>query len=107
MNTAWFLAGYAFALAGQLGDCWTTEVALSHGFVEVNKVVNWLTKKVGSTGVTLLKVIGLAQAVPVLVFELTHQDVLAAVIVFAAVGAVGFAAAIGNYLGLRKKNIKL
>ena len=107
MNPFWMIASYAFALLGQLSDCWTTEVGLSHGLAEGNKIATWFTNKIGNTGLTLLKCIGLAQLFPVLAFEFAHQNVLAFVVPAVAVGVIGWVAGITNYLLLKKNKISL
>lgn len=49
------LAGLVFAaIAGILGDAYTTAVGLSHGEVEGNKIEKFLFSKVGQAGATFI-----------------------------------------------------
>ncbi len=54
-DIVFFIAGAA-AMIGQFMDVRTTEVALTHGFVEANKLGAWLIKKIGIGFVYPLKV---------------------------------------------------
>ena len=107
MNPILMIASYAFALTGQLADTWTTEAGLNGGLKEANKIAIWLTSKIGVTGISILKCVGLAQALPVLVFELTGQNTTYFAAIAIPVGIIGFVAGIKNYLLLKKSNIKL
>jgi hypothetical protein len=93
------------ALAGQLGDCYTTEVSLAHGMVEGNPIAAWLQKKIGQTGLTILKCAGAAITLPMLttIFAgITYGCVVAGII-----GGIGVFATVKNYLLMRKNHIPL
>lgn len=106
MSLPLIAVSFTFGLLGQLSDCITTEKGLAHGLAESNKIMTWLTGKIGVTGVTLLKVIGLAQVAPVAAYMIS-QDWTAFIVVAFAVGVVGWYAGIKNYLLLKKNKISI
>jgi hypothetical protein len=107
----WYIFGMAvsaaFALLGQLSDCYTTEVGLAGGMKEANSIAIWLTNKIGNTGLTLLKCIGLAQGLPILAYEASGQDPVVFIVAAGVAGAIGWVAGIENYLLNKKYGIKL
>jgi hypothetical protein len=106
MTETWLLLGYAVALLGQLSDTYTTERGLAHGLVEVNGAVKWIVSKIGNTGITLLKCVGLAQVFPAVVY-IASKSVAYALLAFGAAAVIGWAAGITNYLQLRKAKVSL
>lgn len=98
---------YAIGLAGQLGDCYTTEIGLAHGLAEGNPIAKWIVSKIGNTGATLLKCVGFATVFPMLSYILSHQLVWAFVGAEIPVIGLGWYASVTNYLLLKKNKIAL
>lgn len=96
----------AIALAGQLGDSYTTEVGLTHGLKEENSVANWIVSKIGVTGITILKCVGFAMAAPVVTYALSHSLPIALTVAGVA-AAQGLTATVMNYLTMKKAGISL
>jgi hypothetical protein len=107
MNVALIFVALSAAELGQLGDSYTTERGLAGGLKEGNPVASWIVSKIGVTGMTLLKVIGLAQAVPVLAYVLTGYNETYLTLVAGIVGVEGIVATVLNYLTMKKAGIKL
>lgn len=87
-------AAVAASVAGQLSDVYTTSVANSHGWTETVAAPAAILKKLGITGLTIVKVVGLAIAAPLLttIIELHFKGPG-----YAAGSAVAFAAAVGGF----------
>lgn len=100
----YFLA-VALALVGQAADCYTSQVGLAHGGKEANPILRFIISHAGFTGMWLFKVLGYAFLFPVIsdaVGGLWYGQAGA----FVAAGW-GFLAGVINYIGLRKRGIKL
>ena len=104
MDVLAFIA-VALALAGQMGDCYTTEIALAHGMSEGNPIARWLTSHIGNTGLTLLKCVGAAIVLPMVTMILGGYELSA--IIAGVIAVIGFVAAGLNYRLMRKHNIPL
>jgi hypothetical protein len=101
----------ALALAGQLLDVITTEVALSHGWTETVAAPLAVLKKLGSTVLAVVKIVGLGIVVPLLtaIIELHFNapGYLTGSIVGFVSAAVGFYAGIKNYILLKAAKISI
>lgn len=89
--------------AGQYLDARTTEVGLSSGFQEGNAIGSFLLKKLGVTGLYVLKCAALP-AVAGIMYGFYGKAGIVADLVFAG---LGFAAGIRNYLMLRKNKVSV
>ena len=95
----------ALALAGQMSDCYTTEIALAHGMAEGNPIARFLTAHIGNTGITLLKCVGAAIVLPMTTMIVAGYELSA--IVAGVIAVIGFVAAGLNYRLMRKHGIPL
>lgn len=93
------------ALAGQLLDARTTQVGLANGDTEDNSIMAGLVKKIGIGGFYGFKA-GFAIGGTLLCAWASLGLQLTA-IAMGAVGGVGFAAGIVNWMSLKKQGIKV
>jgi hypothetical protein len=97
------MAIYSLGIIGQLGDCYTTEIGLSHGLKEGNTMATWIVSKIGVTGITLLKCLGFAGIAPIVATVFAGYYGLIAVSAAAAIA--GIISTVLNYFLLKKHNI--
>jgi hypothetical protein len=106
-----FFVAVAAGFTGQFLDVYTTSVAASHGWKETITAPAALLKAFGMTGLTIVKVVGLGLAAPMLtmIVELHFKGPgeLAGTAVAAVVAAGGFYAGIVNYLRLKASKISV
>ncbi len=101
----------ALALAGQLSDIITTDVALAHGWAETISAPAKLIKWLGVTALTGIKVVGFGIVAPLLttIIELHFNapGYAAGTCVALAASAAGFFAGVTNYLRLKAAKISV
>jgi hypothetical protein len=101
----------ALALAGQLLDVITTEVALAHGWTETVAAPLAVLNNIGSFGLAGIKIVGLGVIAPLLtaIIELHFNapGYLTGSIIGFSSAALGFYAGIKNYILLKAAKISI
>ena len=101
----------ALALAGQLSDVITTDAAIAHGWVELIFAPAFIIKKLGTTALAAIKVVGFGIVAPLLttIIELHFNapGYVAGSTVGLVSAAIGFYAGIKNWIALHKAGISV